>query len=127
MLYSWLADAVLLLHLSFVLFVILGGLLVLRRPRVIWWHLPAVVWGAAVEFGGWLCPLTPLEVWLRTKAGGEGYSGDFIEQYLMPALYPSNLTRSTQYGLGLAVMIVNLVVYGWLWQRRDPQTGRPPP
>lgn len=124
MLYSWLADAVLLLHLGFVLFVMLGGLLVLRWPRLIWLHLPAVVWGAAVEFGGWICPLTPLEIWLRRKVGGEGYGGDFIEHYLMPALYPSNLTRNVQLGLGLAVLIVNLALYGWLWRHLLRRDGR---
>ena len=117
MLYSGLADLIVLLHLGFVLFVVFGGLLVLRWPRLIWWHLPAAVWGAAVEFGGWLCPLTPLEIWLRTQAGGERYQGDFIEHYLMPLLYPSDLTRTTQLLLGLVVVAVNAAVYGWYWRR----------
>jgi hypothetical protein len=117
MLYPWLADVVLLLHLSFVLFVLFGGLLVLRWPRVIWWHLPTAVWGAVVEFAGWLCPLTPLENWLRTKAGGEGYQGGFIEHYLMPILYPVDLTRTAQLALGLVVVAVNAGVYGWYWRR----------
>lgn len=117
MLYGLLADLVLFLHLAFVLFVVLGGLLVLRWPRIIWLHLPAAVWGAAVEFAGWLCPLTPLETWLRTKAGGEGYQGDFIEHYLMPILYPIGLTRVNQLVLGLVVVAVNAAVYGWLWRR----------
>lgn len=77
-----------------------------------------------MEFGGWICPLTPLEVWLRTKAGEEGYQGDFLEHYLMPVLYPSPLTRNIQLALGLAVVIVNLVVYGWLWRQLSRQSGR---
>lgn len=117
MLYGLLADFVVFLHLTFVLFVVFGGLLVLRRPRVVWWHLPAAVWGAAVEFGGWPCPLTPLEVWLRAKAGNEGYQGDFIEHYIMPIVYPADLTRTTQIALGLVVVAVNVAVYGWYWRR----------
>ncbi|MGE3154775.1 MAG: DUF2784 domain-containing protein [Nitrospiraceae bacterium] len=124
MLYGLLADFVVFLHLAFVLFVVFGGLLVLRRPRIIWLHLPAAIWGAIMEFGGWICPLTPLEVWLRTKAGEEGYQGDFLEHYLMPVLYPSPLTRNIQLALGLAVVIVNLVVYGWLWRQLSRQSGR---
>ena len=124
MLYGLLADFVVFLHLAFVLFVVFGGLLVLRRPRIIWLHLPAARWGAIMEFGGWICPLTPLEVWLRTKAGEEGYQGDFLEHYLMPVLYPSPLTRNIQLALGLAVVIVNLVVYGWLWRQLSRQSGR---
>jgi hypothetical protein len=118
MIYSWFADLTLVLHLAFVLFVVLGGLLVIRRPRVIWLHLPAALWGAAVEFGGWLCPLTPLEIWLRTKAGGEGYRGDFIEYYLQPILYPAGLTGVNQLVLGLVVVVINAAVYAWYWQRR---------
>lgn len=117
MLYSWLADLIVLLHLGFVLFVVFGGLFVYRWPHVIWWHLPAAIWGAAVEFGGWLCPLTPLEIWLHAKAGNEGYQGDFIEHYIMPIVYPADLTRTTQIALGLVVVAVNVAVYGWYWRR----------
>ena len=124
MLYGLLADLALFLHLAFVLFVVLGGLLVYRWPRVSWLHLPAAVWGASVELGGWLCPLTPLEIWLRTKAGGEGYSGDFIEQYFQPILYPAGLTRVNQLVLGLVVVAVNAAVYGWYWLR-GPHRGNP--
>lgn len=115
--YSLLADLVLILHLSFVLFVLFGGLLALKWRRVMWLHLPAVVWGAGVEFSGWICPLTPLENWLRAREGGQGYKGDFLEHSLLALLYPDGLTRATQMVLGLMVLVVNLAVYGWLWRR----------
>ena len=106
-----LADFVVIVHLSFVLFVVLGGLLVLRWPRAAWAHLPAAAWGALIEFGGWICPLTPLENLLRTRAGEVAYSGGFVEQYILPALYPLGLTRTTQAMIGLFVLLVNGVVY----------------
>jgi hypothetical protein len=84
------ADLVVLAHLGFILFVILGGLLVLRWPRMAWIHLPAVIWGALIEFAGWICPLTPLENWLREASGTAGYQGGFIEHYLVPIVYPAN-------------------------------------
>ena len=90
------ADLVVVVHFLFVLFVVLGGLLVLRWPRVAYFHVPAAVWGAAIELGGWICPLTPLENSLRQQAGGTGYSGGFIEHYILPVLYPSALTRDIQ-------------------------------
>jgi hypothetical protein len=116
MLYSLLADLVLMLHLFFVLFVLFGGLLALKWPRAKWLHLPAVVWGAFVEFSGWICPLTPLENWLRTQAGDASYEGDFIVRYLLPTLYPNALTPEIQVVLGALVLVVNLVIYGWLWR-----------
>lgn len=121
MLCSWLADLVLLLHLGFVLFVLFGALLVLRWPGLAWLHLPAVVWGAAIEFGGWICPLTPLENHFRRLAGAAGYSGGFIEEYLLAALYPAGLTREIQIMLGLLVLAVNGAVYAWLWRRYKNQ------
>ncbi|TKS58596.1 MAG: hypothetical protein EWM72_02892 [Nitrospira sp.] len=116
MLYSLLADLVLLLHLAYVLFVLFGGLLVLKWRRAAWLHLPAVAWGAFVEFSGWICPLTPLENWLRARGGGQGYEGDFLEYYLLALLYPDGLTRATQTVLGAIVISLNLAVYGWLWR-----------
>lgn len=117
MLFHLLADLVVLLHLTFVLFVLLGGLLALRWRRVLWLHLPAAVWGTAVEFGGWLCPLTPLETWLRLQGGESRYSSDFIEHYVLPVLYPEALTRDVQFVLGTLVLVVNAAIYGWLWRR----------
>ena len=102
----------------FVLFVVLGGLLVLRWPRLAYLHLPAATWGVVIEFAGWVCPLTPLEQSLRLKAGEQGYSGSFIEHYLLPLLYPSALTRTIQVVLGIIVIAVNLGIYGYLLRRR---------
>lgn len=119
MLHSLLADVVLGAHAAFVLFVALGGLLVLRRPRVAWAHVPCAVWGAWVELAGWVCPLTPLENELRRRAGEAGYAGGFLEHYVTPVLYPQGLTREVQVGLGVAVVVVNVVVYWVAWRRRS--------
>ena len=116
------ADLVVLLHFAFVLFVIAGGVLVLKWPRLLPLHVAAVIWGAAIEFGGWICPLTPLENHLRDLAGGNGYQGGFVEHYVVPVLYPVALTRSTQFVLGAVVVVVNAAVYGTVWRRR--RTGR---
>jgi hypothetical protein len=118
MLYEVLADALLILHLCFILFVVFGGLLVLRWPRLAWMHLPAVVWGALVEIAGWICPLTPLEIALRRGAGGAAYDSSFVEHYLVPAIYPSTLTREVQIVLGAIVLAINVAVYGVVWRRR---------
>jgi hypothetical protein len=119
MFYRLSADLVLIVHLAFIIFVMLGGLLVLRRPRLIWLHLPAVVWGAMSEFLGVLCPLTPLETTLRELGGGSGYEGDFIEHYLTAVIYPSGLTRGLQIALGLGALLLNMAIYGyWLLRQR---------
>jgi hypothetical protein len=112
--YRALAELVVALHFGFVLFVVLGGLLVLRRPRLVWVHLPAAVWGALIELGGWVCPLTPLEQWLRARGGGPAYRGGFIEHYILPVLYPPGLTREAQLMLAVLVVAINLAVYGWV-------------
>lgn len=117
-----LADLVVLLHLAFILFVMLGGLLVLRRRRLMWLHLPVVVWGAAIEFVGWVCPLTPLENHLRAAAGEAGYSGGFVAHYLIPLIYPEGLTRELQWLLGALVLLVNALVY---WRVLRRQAGKP--
>ena len=109
--YGILAGAVIVAHLLFIAFVAAGGLLVWRWPRLAWVHIPAVVWGVVVELTGRICPLTPLENYLRRLAGNSSYSGGFIEQYLIPVIYPANLTVSTQYFLGGLVIAVNLVIY----------------
>jgi hypothetical protein len=113
-----LADAVLVLHFGFILFVLLGGFLVLRWPRLAWLHVPVFLWGAAIEFGGWICPLTPLEKWLRELGGEAGYAGGFIEHYLTTLIYPEGLTRSIQLLIGAGVLAINAAIYLRLWQRR---------
>ena len=123
MLYRILADAVVVLHFAFVLFVVLGGLLALRWPRAAWFHLPAAIWGAGIEFLGGICPLTPLEIRLRRLGGEAGYSGGFVEHYILPVLYPEALTRDIQYMLGGIVIVLNLVVYGMLLRRRRSGAG----
>jgi hypothetical protein len=123
--YGLLADLVVVAHFAFVLFVVLGGLLVLRWPRVAYIHIPAAVWGMLIEFAGWVCPLTPLEKMLRSKAGRAGYEGDFIEHYILPVLYPSALTRGVQIVLGLFVLALNLVIYCYFLRRKTrPEAGR---
>jgi Protein of Unknown function (DUF2784) len=117
MFYPLVADGVVILHLSFVLFVLFGGLLTFWWPRIAWLHLPAAAWGAAVEFGGWVCPLTPLEQWLRLKAGQSAYPSDFIEHYVLPVLYPAMLTHDQQIVLAALVVVVNVAVYGWVLRR----------
>ena len=111
MLYRILADVVLVLHLCFVLFVVLGGLFVLRRPRLAWLHVPAAVWGVLIEFAGWICPLTPLENALRRAGGGPGYAGGFIDHYVTALIYPSGLTRGIQVLLGVFALVVNVAIY----------------
>jgi len=111
MLYRLLADAVLLAHLAFILFVVLGGLLVLRRPRAAWLHLPAACWGVLIEYAGWICPLTPLENALRERGGLAGYPGGFIEHYLTALIYPAGLTRGMQVALGSLALVINGMVY----------------
>jgi hypothetical protein len=106
-----LAGATVVVHLAFVVFVICGGLLVIRWPRVAWVHLPSALWGAWIEFAGWICPLTPLENWLRARAGSSTYASSFTEHYLLPVLYPAALTREIQWGLGVLVILVNVVMY----------------
>ena len=116
--YSLLADLALIVHLAFVVFVLCGGLLVLRWRRIAWLHLPAATWGAVVEFTGWICPLTPLENWLRAQGGETSYRSDFIAQYLLPVLYPGDLTRDLQLLLGTGVVVLNTAIYWWLWRWR---------
>jgi hypothetical protein len=112
-----LADATVVLHLGFVLFVVLGGWIALRWRRFAWVHLPAAGWGAWVEFADWVCPLTPLENWLRKQGGGNAYTSGFIEHYLLPILYPESLSRELQWALGGLVLLVNAVVYTVVFRR----------
>jgi hypothetical protein len=112
------ADLVVLIHAAFVIFVVLGGLLALRWPKVMWVHAPAAIWGIVVEYAGFICPLTPLEIALRERAGQAGYRGGFVEHSVESLLYPSNLTREFQLALGTCVLLVNGVVYWRVLRRR---------
>ena len=115
--YGLLADLTVLVHAAFILFAVCGGLLVLRWPRTAWLHVPAVLWAAFIEFSGRICPLTPLENHYRELAGESGYTGGFIEHYILPVIYPAGLTRNIQLGLGLGVLVVNIVAYGIVVRR----------
>ena len=113
-----LANAVLVLHLCFVLFVILGGLLALRWPRIAWVHVPVALYGALIEFVGFVCPLTPLENHFRRLGGEAGYGGGFVDHYITAALYPTGLRRGAQLVLGISVLVLNAAVYAVVWRRR---------
>jgi hypothetical protein len=121
-----LADGVVILHFGFILFVGFGGFLLLCRKWVAALHLPAVLWAAAIEFRRGICPLTPVEQQLRRAAGEAGYSGSFIEHYLIPIIYPAGLDERLQYVLGTLVIVVNLVVYGWVLFRLRHGSGQRP-
>ena len=114
MVYRWLADLVVIVHALFVVFVLVGAFLALRWRWIVWLHVPAAVWGVLIEYGGWICPLTPIENSLRVRAGQSTYSGDFIQHYLLGALYPQGLTRATQYVLGSAALLLNVIGYALL-------------
>ena len=121
MFYKLAADAVVFIHLGFVLFVVAGALLVFRWRWIALLHVPAVVWGVLLEFRGWLCPLTPLEQALRVAGGEAGYSGGFVEQYILPILYPAGLDSRLQIALGTFVIVVNVLFYGgllWRWRSK---------
>ena len=111
MIYSFLAVVLVLVHLAFIVYVLFGALLILKWPRTFWLHLPTCLWGMTVEFTGWICPLTPLEIELRLLAREQGYSGSFIIHYMLPILYPVGLTREIQWILGGIVILINLIIY----------------
>ncbi len=114
------ADFLVIIHLTFIFFVVFGGILVMHWKWVGFIHLPAAIWGALIEFQGWICPLTPLEQQYPVLAGQTGHTGDFIEHYLIPIIYPSGLTRSIQIGIGIFVIAINLTIYGrWLYHLRQ--------
>lgn len=122
--YRFLADLVLLVHLGFILFVVAGGFLVLRWPRLAWLHLPVAAWGFAISVFRWTCPLTPLENWLRRGAGQAGYDGTFIDHYLTPLIYPRGLTPATSWAIAAGVLAINVAVYALL-RRRSRVDGEP--
>jgi hypothetical protein len=113
-----LADALVLVHLAYIVFVIAGAVLVRYHPKLLWVHLLAVAWGAYVALAHRVCPLTPLEVSLRVRAGQVGYSGGFVEHYLIPVIYPRALTPGIQLAEGILVLAANLALYVWVWRVR---------
>jgi hypothetical protein len=118
MAYRILAELTMATHFAFLLFVVVGGFLVVRRAWVAALHLPAFLWGAALLIMGWICPLTPLENRLRRMAGEEGYDTGFIDHYLASVVYPQGLTRAHQILIGLAVLLLNAAIYAWVLRRR---------
>ncbi len=118
MIYKFLSDLVILLHFGFIVFAVLGALLVMRWPRLVWLHLPAALWAMAIEFYDGICPLTPLENWLRIMAGEGGYSGGFVTHYIVAVIYPDELTTGIRMMLGIGVLIINLALYGWIIKQR---------
>jgi len=121
MFYNLSANLLLVLHFMFICFVLVGAFLLLKWPRIIYLHLPAIIWGILIEAKGWICPLTPLEQWLRFQAGQSGYQTGFIEYYLLPIIYPSALTRNIQIGFAILVFLLNLSIYTWLFVRHIKQ------
>ena len=119
-----LVELTVLLHFGFVLFVVLGGLLVLRSARWAWLHVPSVLYGTMIELVGWICPLTPLEQWFRVRARWATYEGGFLEHHLEPLIYPGWLDRSTQLVLGSALLGLNLLVYTWAWRKHRVRRKR---
>lgn len=116
--YRLAADALVVVHLGFILFVVVGGFLTWRWRRLAWIHIPIAFWGALVELTGWTCPLTPLENDLRRLAGDLGYEAGFIEHYLTPIIYPAQLTVGIQVGLGIGVLVLNGIAYTVYFTRR---------
>ena len=117
LLYRVAAELLVLVHLGFIVFVVAGGLTAFKWPWMAFVHLPAAVWGAIIEYRGWICPLTPWENQLRQLAGQDGYAEGFIEHYLLQIVYPPGLTREMQIMLGTAVIVINLIIYGALLYR----------
>lgn len=108
------ADIIVLVHLMFIIFVVTGGLFVLKWPKIAWLHIPAAIWGALIEFAGWVCPLTPVENSLRAAGGKVAYQSGFINHYVIPVVYPAGLTREIQLVMGCMVIVLNILIYGML-------------
>lgn len=123
MLYRLAADALVLVHLAFILLVLFGGLLVVKWHAALFIHLPALAWGLAVEGLHLVCPLTGWENRMRAAAGGAGYQGGFVEHYIWPLIYPAGLTPQIQMLLGLFVLLQNLVVYSYVIRRWRRSSG----
>ncbi len=118
MFYRIAADTLLIVHLAFIVYVVFGGVLAIRVRWSPYAHLPAAAWGAFVELGNRICPLTVWENNLRGLAGDAGYTTSFVDHYLLPVIYPAGLTRDVQIGLAALVVLANVAIYGWIWRRR---------
>lgn len=117
MIYRFLADVVVLIHLFFIIFAVLGGLAALRWRKIAWFHIPAATWAILIEFFGWGCPSTPLEKFLIEKGGEQGYTGGFVEHYIIPIIYPLELTQTMQFIIGALILILNGAIY-WFWLKK---------
>ncbi|MGF1759360.1 DUF2784 domain-containing protein [Photobacterium sagamiensis] len=124
MIYRILADLVVIVHLLFIIFALLGGLLAIVRSYLVFVHLPAVIWVFVISFKGWICPLTPLENQLRNAAGSEGYTGGFIEHYIIPIIYPSALNFNLQIVFGLVAVVINIGIYSFVYYKLMTRQGR---
>ena len=124
MFYRLAADIVVVLHFSFIVFVIVGGFLAIRWPRIAWLHLPIAAYGALIEFFSFVCILTPLEQWLRIRSGAEGYDTSFTEHYILPLIYPSVLTYRLQLFLGISVVVINVIAYSLVLRKRKIRSRR---
>tara|TARA_B100000029_G_scaffold31119_1_gene29727 strand:+ start:180 stop:542 length:363 start_codon:yes stop_codon:yes gene_type:complete len=113
-----LTDLVVIIHALFIIFVLFGGLIVLKWRQVMWIHIPCALWGAAIEFFGWVCPLTHLEIYLREIGNANSYDDSFIQHYLLPVIYPSGLTPTIQWLLGIIVILTNLIIYSFVWHQK---------
>ena len=114
----YLADLVLVVHMLFIIFVLFGGLIVLKWHKVMWIHIPCALWGAIIEFLGWVCPLTYLEIYFHEIYNANSYENSFIQNYLLPVIYPPGLTTDSQFLLGVIVIVINLIIYFIIWRYR---------
>lgn len=114
MLFALGADLLVIIHLGFIVFVVLGGLMLIKWPWLIFIHFPAALWAVLLEFQGWICPLTPMEQTLRRMAGQQGYSGGFIQHYIVPVIYPASLEENIQFILGVLLIVINVIIYLWV-------------
>ena len=117
----YLTDLVVVIHALFIIFVLFGGLVVLKWHQVMWIHIPCVLWGAAIEFFSWVCPLTYLEIYLREIGNANSYDDSFVQHYLLPVIYPSGLTTDIQFLLGVIVITINLIIYFIVWHKKYQQ------
>ena len=124
--WSLLADTIVVVHFASTLFIIFGGFLAWLRRWVVYAHLPALAWGCWVELSSQICPLTPLENYLRHRAGEAGYSGGFLRHYIIAVLYPPGLTREVQWGLAALLVAINVVAYVGAWRRWNRSAPRRP-